>query len=473
MLALCLFAGLALVAPAGAGGASAGHPAGRHHRARGHVIAITTAYVEQFYPLWFTYRQSSLVPHNELIGPVRISPLYRGVVAINDDTLYASLPIDFTTRPVTPVILTVPETVASYSVLTLDAFGNVFQSGVPSKPSSTNLPKTVYAFVPEGFAGSLPSGATPVTMPFDFTFLIFRVDKFANGVDQTLEASEFRAALQVQTLSDHDEDPNGGTTRILPEVLFRFPVKTIADSLIRFLPIRFLKQLQTAVHSSNTPPLTPEEQAMSDEFDAVFGAGGSSVRPAMRSAFSRGARAAHRAILDNYLGNLGPNSWIHFTNIGSWGDEVLDRASITEFIQFGNGISTAAYYHTFRDGHRAALRGSAAGGYVLTFPPGGQPPAERFWSLTAYTPRSIELIRNSADKYVVASYTPGLQTSRDGSVSIYISRLKPAGVPEANWLPVSRRPFNLMLRVYGVVAGSSVANNSYVPPAVVRRLPGQ
>jgi hypothetical protein len=197
-------------------------------------------------------------------------------------------------------------------------------------------------------------------------------------------------------------------------------------------------------HSSNTPPLTPQEQTISDEFDAVFGDGGSSVRPAMKIAFIRGARAAHHAILDNYLGNRGPNNWIHFTNIGSWGDEVLDRASITEFIQFGNGISTAAYYHTFRDGHGAALRGSAAGGYVLTFPPGGQPPAERFWSLTAYTPKSIELIRNSADKYVVASYTPGLQTSRDGSVSIYISRTKPAGVPEANWLPVSRRPFRDM-----------------------------
>ena len=146
---------------------------------------------------------------------------------------------------------------------------------------------------------------------------------------------------------------------------------------------------------------------------------------------------------------------------------MLDRASITEFIQYGNGIATAAYYHTFLDGQGAPLAGNRAGGYVLTFPPGGQPDAARFWSVTAYTPQSIELIPNAAGKYLVASYTPGLTANLDGSVSIHISRVRPAGVPLANWLPVSGRPFNVMLRVYGVKPGSSVANNTYVPPAVV------
>jgi len=46
-------------------------------------------------------------------------------------------------------------------------------------------------------------------------------------------------------------------------------------------------------------------------------------------------------ILDNYLNNTGRTNWITFTNIGAWGRNALDRASITEFIQFGNGRSTA------------------------------------------------------------------------------------------------------------------------------------
>jgi hypothetical protein len=45
------------------------------------------------------------------------------------------------------------------------------------------------------------------------------------------------------------------------------------------------------------------------------------------------------------------------------------------------------------------------------------------------------------------------------------------GPPEhilPKWLPVSSRPFNVMLRVYGVRPGSTVANNTYVPPPVVK-----
>jgi len=40
-------------------------------------------------------------------------------------------------------------------------------------------------------------------------------------------------------------------------------------------------------------------------------------------------------------------------------------------------------------------------------------------------------------------------------------------VPEANWLPVSKGRFNILLRVYG--PEGSVANNSYVPPAISKQ----
>ena len=46
---------------------------------------------------------------------------------------------------------------------------------------------------------------------------------------------------------------------------------------------------------------------------------------------------------------------------------------------------------------------------MLRFPRKQIPEAERFWSLTAYLPGSIELVPNRAKKYLVASCTPGLQ----------------------------------------------------------------
>lgn len=467
---LLLLGALLLASPTGAYAASArAGSADRHAIAAAGAASATKAYVETFYPRWFTYYQSQAAPHNRLAGPDRISPLYQFVVAINDDTLYTSTFLDLTAEP---VILTVPSTSVSYSVLTLDLYGNVFASGLPSHPAGSSAPTTVYALVPPGYTGTLPAGATRIEIPFPLTVLIFRADRFApGGDDQTQEATQFRAALKLQPLSAYGNDPSGGATTIFPEIYFAVPFKAAADALVRRAPVRFLAQLQAAVHSADTPPLAPAEQALSTAFDSLFGNGGSNVsgRPARRRAVVRAARAAHRAIVHNYLGNRGRHNWIHFTNIGDWGHHVLDRASIAEFIQYGNGIDTAAYYHTFRDRSGAALNGRRRRGYVLTFPRSGQPPADRFWSLTAYTSRTVELIPNAARKYLVASYTPGLKKNRNGSVSIYISRRRPRGVRRANWLPVSKRPFNLMLRVYGVKAGSSVADNTYVPPPVVRR----
>ena len=74
---------------------------------------------------------------------------------------------------------------------------------------------------------------------------------------------------------------------------------------------------------------------------------------------------------------------------------------------------------------------------------------------------------NAANKYDVASYTPGLQTNMDGSISVYMARDLPAGVPMANWLPIPRGPFNIMLRVYG--PEGSVLAATYIPPAINRR----
>jgi hypothetical protein len=252
----------------------------------------------------------------------------------------------------------------------------------------------------------------------------------------------------------------------VPEILFSVPFKTTADDLIAHDPIAFLRQLQRAVESDHTPPPSPYEQALRNRFNSLF------PNNANRSELSDGAQAAHELILDRYLTNTGPTNWIHFTNIGDWGNQVVERSSITEFCQYCNDITAAAYYHVFKDANGKPLDGSNPRGYVLTFPKGQLPEADRFWSVTAYTPEAIELVDNPAGKYAVASYTPGLQpnpNTEDGPVSIYMARQLPAGVPMANWLPIPPRAFNIMLRVYGPTPGGTVADNTYVPPGIQKR----
>lgn len=461
----------------GAGAATAG---GKNHRAHNGTDAAlpdfdarnldqwgafetTVAYVVQFYPLWFTFEQSKIAPANRLVGPDKISSLYHTVVAINDDTLYASSVIDLRDDA---AILTIPETTARYSILSLDLYGNILQSGIQAGTPGT------YGLISPGCPATLPPDVIPVQIPFDVSILIFRADKFSvNGEDQTDEAARFRESLRLATLSDYTNDYTTGATAVIPEILFAIPFKTIADNLVRYDPIEFLRQLQMAVGSDKTPPMSPYEALLAEKFDSLFGDGNLSAGTGLdqedRIRFAEGARTAHGLIVDRYLGHTGPTNWINFLNIGNWGDRVIDRAAITEYIQFGNGHSTAAYYHAFKDGSGRALDAGRRNshGYVLTFRWNQLPEADRFWSVTAYTPDAIELVPNAEHKYLVASYTPGLEYLR-GSVSIYMAPDLPPGVPAANWLPVPPGPFNIMLRVYG--PEGDVADGTYIPPAIKR-----
>jgi hypothetical protein len=221
-------------------------------RSQSDAYVTTAAYVAQFYPLWFTYYQYQIASHNRFVGPTRISPLYQIVVAINDDTLYASTFLNLTTQP---LVLTIPATTTNYSILTLDPYGTVFDVGLPA------LTAGIFALTGPGFIGTLPPEVTPIAMPYNVMTLIFRVDRFSStNQEQTSLANSFRASLLTQTLCDYQNlpcpggAPSGGTTLILPEIAFAAPFKTAADGLAELDPIAFLKQLQVAVKSSNTRP---------------------------------------------------------------------------------------------------------------------------------------------------------------------------------------------------------------------------
>ena len=409
-------------------------------------------YVVTFYPRWFTWLQP-LNGFNRLLGPDHISEIYQAVVAINDDTFYAS---SFFSSTNEPVIVTVPSTTDVYSVLVLDQYGKVLPGIPPAKPG-------VYALIgPDGWNGTLPDGTIPVYPGVNNGEIIFRADKYVknDGVYQDMrqEAEKFRSNLCLIPLSQYQPCPNAGQAQIVSEAVFAISYKRLAVSLIANKPVWFLDTLQRAVKDPNTNPLTTDEQTLSNNFDALFQA--KSNWPQMAAA----AQAAHANIDANYVTHtLAGTSWVNFTDIGNWAQDFngyLNRSGITDYCQYCNNASAALYFHAFADGNGVPLDGSAHN-YVLTFQAGQQPDVQRFWSATAYIPITIELARNLANKYVVASYTPGLVTGQDGSVSIVMAVNKPKGVPQANWLPIPNGPFSVMLRAYGPEEA-----NIYVPPPI-------
>src|SRR5271165_2981378 len=463
VLALGVPAANAAAAPAGPSQAAAAQAtAARTAAAQAATAAQTTKeYVIRFWPRYISFGQqagASTVGLNTLTGVAKMGPQFRIVNLINNDTVYASGFVDLRNGP---VVVTIPPTTVTYSVLALDVWGDV----IPSIPAGKPGP---YALVLKGWKGTLPPGLTKITVPYPVTTWTFRADRASStGVDTTAEATVFRNALHLAPLAQYEADPSSGPVIILPLRRVSYSFKVAEDLAVTLTPNLFLRQMQRRIGSATTQPLSASDVQLAHAFDQVFAAAQQAARrgnPVPLARIDTAARAAYAAIVANFMNHHGPTNWISFKNIAAWGTAYLDRASTTEYCQGCNNEAAAGYWQAFVDGNGRQLNG-ALRGYTLTFPANNIPDAKRFWSVTAYVPYTLELIPNRLDKYLVARYTPGLVYNKDGSVTIYISAVKPAGVPTANWLPVQRRQFNIALRVYGPT-GNTLDGN-YTPPAIM------
>src|SRR5262249_14581819 len=194
--------------------------------APGSTAEVTYRYVVHFYPRWFTFNQERLTATNELVGPNRMTPIYKDVVAPNDDTIYVSSFVDVTAQP---IVLFLPPTTIHYDLLVLDPYGSVY-SNLAVQPSTLG---GVYALTGPDFNGTIPLGVTQVPLPLNLTQWIIRADKYSpDGNDQTAGALEFRDALKLGTLSQYEADPTTlPKATIVPVELASIPFKQTADRL--------------------------------------------------------------------------------------------------------------------------------------------------------------------------------------------------------------------------------------------------
>ncbi len=417
-------------------------------------------YAIRFYPRFMTYFQQKIAGLNRISGPATMGPEYGIVVAPNDDTVYGEFILNLSHGP---EIFTLPSTGDTYSLLTLDIFGNVFNSGIQPQTAGT------YALVPKGWQGSLPQGAKEITVPYTQSEWIIRADKFTpDGQNRVLEANTFRGSMRLASLAQYQADPSSGRPIIAPIAFFSPRMKAITDQAITQAPTSFFEELQRAMHSPTTRGLSLSDRQLSRRFDKQFAVALVDQAHGEYGPMSQiigGAHAAHSMIVNNWLSHIGTTRWVYFGNIGEWGNAYLDRASVAEFLQFGNNASAATYYYAFTDRRGVPLDSSVTPVERLTFDPNQIPQAKRFWSLTAYIPPGITLVPNSANKYVVGSYTRGLVKNPNGSITLYIQHDPPPGPLQANWLPTPNGPYALLLRVYGPT-GNTMPGNHYVPPEI-------
>jgi hypothetical protein len=131
--------------------------------------------------------------------------------------------------------------------------------------------------------------------------------------------------------------------------------------------------------------------------------------------------------------------------LGRYGTAYNIRAAVA-LVGLGANLPEDAIYPSARvDGEGKALDGAQR--YRIRFLPGQLPPAQAFWSVTAYGADDF-LLDVPEGRHAVGSRQP-LVTQADGSVDLLVQADPPPLALRANWLPVrAGEAFQLTARLY-------------------------
>ena len=186
------------------------------------------------------------------------------------------------------------------------------------------------------------------------------------------------------------------------------------------------------------------------------------VAPSIKQAFERGTAdgKARLAKLAKEAGGEGGTGWVYTPRSGVYGVDYSYRAAIALCCLGENLPQDAVYPSLSVDSTGQPLDGSNR--YILHFEKGKFPPVDAFWSVTAYDTDGY-FIPNALNRVALGDRDK-LVTNADGSLDLYIQVDPPGGEKEANWLPVAKKPFTLLMRLYS--PKSEFLAGAWTPPPV-------
>ena len=196
------------------------------------------------------------------------------------------------------------------------------------------------------------------------------------------------------------------------------------------------------------PPL-PGEEARYAMVRALLAAAQSD--PTIKAAITRAAVETEKTIISPLFDfrTNGPRlqgGWNSPPNVAAWGFDYLTRAATAKSNMYVNQPTETRYFFLEVDRDGSRLDGKSA--YTLTFPPGGTPPVNGFWSLTMYDPNHF-FASNTLHRYSVGTKNlKAMKANPDGSLTVYIQHDSPGAAKEANWLPAPASNLEMTIRTY-------------------------
>jgi hypothetical protein len=441
-IAQCAFLAVALIMLYCTGG-------GKAKLSKDEAVALAREAYIFLTPLIYTdvTRVTSPLPDNYLYAHSTFPDhTFRQVVAPNNDTNYS---LAFLELSKDAVVVEIPDTKGRYYVFPLqDAWtNNFFLTG--KRATGTGAQK--YLVTAPGWAGEVPEGFTQIKSPTELVWAIGRIQ-----VNSPQDQRDFVYPLQQQfVLKTLSEWRSGGQT-----VDLLHPHKFYGDFLpkdakgksvvevVRSLPVEDFFGYANILLAGN-PPAAADSAVVSRIAAIGVGAG----LQFNLSSFDRETQEAlaqvpadvyaefDKPIENGYFGNITAG---FSSKIGDYKTDYNLRALVAYRGLGALPPEEAIYYSYYTDKDGNPLNGKNT--YRIRYEKGQLPPAQAFWSYTAYGDDRY-LIENPLRRYAIGDRNP-LKYNADGSLDLYLSHASPDKAKECNWLPTGDKAFNLTLRIY-------------------------
>lgn len=379
-------------------------------------------------------------------------------VTANNDTIYGGCSLDLRAEP---AVLQVPAVRDRY--YSIQFIGGDTDDFAYVGTRTTGAEAGAYLIAGPDWRGVTPPGVNAV-LRSPTRFAIAPVRVAVRGVDDLPNVADYGEKFILMPLSRYLNQQQPPAPAEVSWPMFYDPR---GGDLAGFLNIlSFMMQWHE---------FKPADQPALDDLSCI---GVRSGRFAGRSAFPTETWQAMEAGFEDgrveiarKADNIGTviNGWSFSpVSAGKFGTDYLVRSATAWKYIYVQAAEEAMYPTADVDSNGQQLDG-ATGRYVIQFPPGQLPPARFLWSVTIYDKQNGFLVHNPINRYSIGDRTPGLQTSPDGSLKLYIQTEAPASDQASNWLPAPEEPFYLCMRFYG--PKPEMLRGEYNIPLVVKQAP--
>lgn len=385
---------------------------------------------------------------------------FKAVIRPNVDTLYSSAWLDLGAEP---MVLSVPAADRYFMLPLLSLWSDVF--AVPGTRTTGALRAQDFLVVGPQWTGAVPSGLKLIRSPTRWVWIIGRTQ--TNGAADYANVHRLQSQYGLVPLSawgKADYVPPKG--KFDPEIDMKLPPPVQVDRMnAAAFFVRFSQLLK------DNPPNLADYPTLHRLERVGFVAGSDfdfeAASPRVKQAFERGTADAKKIIAQAARSQFSASGagWAYRLTGGAYGVDYLYRAAIAYAALGYNLAQDAVYPSLSTDSEGRQLNGQHR--YAIHFAKGQLPPANAFWSLTAYDTQGY-FIPNAINRQAIGDRDP-LVMNEDGSLDIYMQAEPPGQIKNANWLPVGNAPFNVMLRVYS--PRTDILTGAWTPPVLRRTDP--